>query len=136
MNLEEKIRNYIFNETIQNFFFFHFANEAEFEKIELNKYLEIYSNKQERKNLFIFFVDPFNQKNAAHSLVNNLLFYLGWKLKDQGLDVFHELKIVLLKDFWCFHKDRCITFQNSLIWSLNLNRTVRININFNYFVGI
>lgn len=134
--MEEKIRNYIFNETVQNFFFFHLANQEGFEKVEVAKYIEIYQNKEERKNLFIFFIDPFNQKNAAHSLINNLLYYLGLKLKEKKIEEFHEIKIVLLKDFLCFHKDRCITFQNSLVWNLNLNSKVnqiKIQRNINYF---
>jgi len=91
------------------------SEDSSFKMLEFGQFIQLFKDDSKKNDLFLIFIDSFNQQTAANALLKLVFFELSKFL--QGNEV---LQFILIKDFFYYNPNKCIEFNNSLYWKLIL----------------
>ena len=85
------------------------------------KYIE--ENNTEKNEIFLIFIDSFNQTNGVNALIKLALKSIERLMKSNELTI----QTIIIKDFFYYNPNKCIEFNNTLYWKLRIQVFNNIN---------
>lgn len=115
--MEKSLRNHLLSQKRTDYFLYarHDSEQKSLEIVTFAEFSALF--KQKSKEIFVIFVDSYNQPTASNGFLKLALASLADSLAEN--QDFASFSLILLKDFFYHNPDKCISFKNSRFLELD-----------------
>jgi hypothetical protein len=128
LGLEKTLRSHLL-ETMKEkneflFFVLRNASDNSFKLLSFADYLTHFKENPEKNELFLIFIDSYNQANGTNALIKMIFSGLS---KFLPLEKALNFNFILIKDFFYYNPDKCLDFKNSIYWRVSYQVNFYLN---------